>query len=576
MSSEYSIEVLRHSAAHIMAMAVKDLFPEAKFGMGPAVDDGFYYDFDLPRTLSQDDLKEIQKRMKKLMKSKTPFRQFTLSYDEAIDFAKKNNQQYKLELIEDLALKEYSFYECGNFIDLCKGPHIEHSAQINAVKLLRVAGAYWKGSEKNKMLQRIYGTAFFSKEDLVSYLTKVEEAQKRDHRLLGKQLDLFSITDEVGSGLVLWHPKGARVRNIIENYWIKEHYRDGYDLLYTPHIGKADLWHTSGHLDFYADDMYAPIKVDSNDFYIKPMNCPFHVLIYKGQHRSYRELPIRYAELGNVYRNERSGVLHGLMRVRGFTQDDAHIICTPEQVNSEILKVLKICFKVLKTFGFEKFKVFLSTKPEKCVGETDRWHAAENALRQSIESLELPYEVDDGGGAFYGPKIDIKIEDAIGRYWQCSTIQFDFNLPERFDMTYIGSDGSKKRPYMIHRALFGSLERFFGILIEHFSGKLPTWLAPVQVKLLTVTESVTDYCEKVKEALIKEDIRIEVDTSNEKIGYKVRQGIKQKVPYMIILGHKEEEESTLAVRSRDAGDLGAFDMDKFIDHIKSECKLIDE
>jgi threonyl-tRNA synthetase len=562
---DFSLDEIRHSASHILAVAVKRIFPEAKLGIGPAIENGFYYDFDLPRTLTPEDLKTIEKEMKKIIKSKIPFENISLSRAESLKMMEDQKQEYKCELINDLDSNEFSFYKNEDFIDLCKGPHIRHAGQIKAFKLLRVAGAYWRGSEENKMLQRIYGTAFYTKEDLKDYLHKLEEAKKRDHRIIGKQLDLFSLNDDIGAGLVLWHPKGARIRNIIEEYWKKEHYRNGYELLYTPHLGKANLWQTSGHLDFYNENMYSPMDVDKHDYFIRPMNCPFHILIYKNKQRSYRELPIRYAELGTVYRYERSGALHGLLRVRGFTQDDAHIICTPEQAEEEILAVIKMCLNMLKVFGFEKFKIFLSTKPEKYVGEDEDWIAAESALRSALEVIKLPYEVDNGGGAFYGPKIDIKIEDAIGREWQCSTIQFDFNLSERFDMTYISSNGQKQRPFMIHRALLGAIERFFGVLLEHYSGKLPLWLSPVQVKLLSVNESIISYAKDVEQKLQSIDMRAEIDFSDEKLGYKIRQSIAERVPYMVILGEKEAESGTVSVRSRDNGDLGVLKIDEFVD-----------
>ena len=476
------------------------------------------------------------------------------------------NQTYKLEIIQDLNLNEYSFYENGPFIDLCRGPHVEHTGQIGAIKLLRVSGAYWRGSEKNKMLQRIYGTAFHTQEELETHIKQQEEALKRDHRVLGKTLDLFSIQDDIGGGLILWHPKGARIRNIIETYWKDQHFAADYDLLYTPHVGKANLWETSGHLQFYKENMFAPMAIDEQDYFVRPMNCPFHILVYQNAQRSYRDLPIRYAELGTVYRFERSGALHGLMRVRGFTQDDGHIICTPDQVQEEILSVLKLALNILKKFGFEKFKVFLSTRPEeKFVGNLDQWKMAEDSLKDAIETVGLPYEVDNGGGAFYGPKIDIKIEDAIGREWQCSTIQFDFNLPERFDMTYIDTDGQKKQPVMIHRALFGSVERFFGVLIEHYEGKFPMWLAPVQFKLLTVSKEVQAYAKEVLARCKALGFRAVLDDSSEKIGYKIRQATQEKVPFMLVIGHAEKDSGQISVRSLKDGDLGQVPLETWLE-----------
>jgi threonyl-tRNA synthetase len=568
--SDIQLSTIRHSASHVLAQAVLELFPDAKLGIGPSIDNGFYYDFELSRTLNNDDLSDIEKKMKKIIKQNQPFSQYSLDKPKAVELMKKRNQHLKLELIDDLNLPDYSFYENGPFLDLCKGPHVEKTREIGAVKLLKVAGAYWKGSEKNQMLQRIYGTAFKTKEELKDYLKRLEEAKRRDHRVLGKQLDLFSFDEEMGTGLMTWNPKGAMIRHIIETYWKNEHFKSDYQLLYTPHIGKAELWKTSGHLDFYDENMYASMSVDNQDYFIKPMNCPFHILVYKGSQHSYRELPIRYAELGTVYRYERSGVLHGLLRARGFTQDDAHIICTKEQAHDEIRSVLELCIKILNKFGFESFKFYLSTKPkDKSVGNQKDWDVAESALGDALIELNLPFEVDDGGGAFYGPKIDVKIEDAIGREWQCSTIQFDFNLSERFDMTYIDSEGKKARPYMIHRAIFGSLERFFGILIEHYEGRFPMWLAPVQVRLIGIGD-VEDYMADVKNMFLELDIRVEIDKSNEKLGYKIRQGAKQKIPYLIIIGNKEKEDRLLSVRKLGDGDMGSLSFEDFMKHLDNK------
>lgn len=554
---------IRHSASHVLAQAVLALFPDAKLGIGPAIDDGFYYDFDLPRALTPDDLIAIESKMKGIIDDDQTFSTFTLDQEAAR--AHQASQPYKLEIIADLDLPEYSFYENGPFIDLCRGPHVTSTRQIGAVKLLKVSGAYWRGSEKNKMLQRIYGTAFHTEAELATYLHRLEEAEKRDHRVIGKALDLFSIQDDIGPGLILWHPKGARIRAIIEDFWRTAHFKAGYELLNTPHIGRANLWETSGHLSFYNENMYADIEVDGQHYYLKPMNCPFHVKIYQNKQWSYRDLPLRWAELGTVYRYERSGVLHGLMRVRGFTQDDAHIICTPDQVESEISDVLRLCFDMLSRFGFETVKVFLSTRPkEKYVGDLDRWEKSEEALRNAIVAAGLPFEVDDGGGAFYGPKIDIKIQDAIGREWQCSTVQFDFNLPERFDMTYVGSDGQKHRPYMIHRALLGSIERFFGILIEHYEGKFPTWLAPVQLKLLSINQDLGAHCNAIRDQLRSRGFRIEVDASDAKLGYKIRQAVGEKVPFIGVIGKQEAANGTISIRGRD-GDLGAKTIDEIIE-----------
>lgn len=555
----------RHSASHVLAQAVLALFPDAKLGIGPAIDDGFYYDFELDRPLTPLDLNKLEKRMKRIIQEKQEFTQFNLNRTETEKRLQDSKQNYKLELVNDLNLDTYSFFENGPFVDMCRGPHVQNTGEIGVVKLMKVAGAYWKGSEKNAMLQRIYGTAFPTQSELDAYLVQLEEAQKRDHRILGKQLDLFSINEDIGSGLVLWHPKGARIRHLVEDYWKNMHFKAGYELLYTPHVGRSNLWETSGHLSFYSDGMFASMDVDDQQYYVRPMNCPFHVLVYKNTQHSYRELPLRYAELGTVYRYERSGVLHGLMRVRGFTQDDAHIICRPEDVESEILNVLNIGLDILKKFGFTEFKVFLSTRPEeKYVGELDKWKLAEDALEKAIQKEGLEYEIDHGGGAFYGPKIDIKITDAIGRQWQCSTVQFDFNLPERFNMTYVDSDGEKKQPIMIHRALFGSIERFFGILIEHFEGAFPLWIAPVQIKLLTVKQDCLPYAIEVKNELEAAGYRVKIDDSSEKIGYKIRAGSAEKVPFLGIIGTKEVESESISVRQFKVGDLGAQSKAEFM------------
>ena len=566
----------RHSASHVLAQAVLSIFPQAKLGIGPAIEDGFYYDFELPRALTPLDLQKIEKRMKNIIQEKQPFKHYDLDRAQTEKKLKEADQKFKLERVDGLNLDTYSFYENGPFVDLCRGPHVEHTGQIGIVKLLKIAGAYWKGSEKNPMLQRIYGTAFSTQEELDAHLHQLEEAQKRDHRMLGKQLDLFSISEDVGPGLILWHPKGARIRHIIESYWKDMHFDSGYELLYTPHVGRGNLWETSGHLKFYKENMFASMDIDDQHYYVRPMNCPFHILVYKNNQHSYRNLPIRYAELGTVYRFERSGVLHGLMRVRGFTQDDAHIICTPEQVESEIEKVLDICLTILRKFGFTEFKIFLSTRPEeKYVGELPQWAMAEDALKKAIESQNLPYEVDQGGGAFYGPKIDIKIKDAIGREWQCSTIQFDFNLPDRFSMSYVDSDGVKKKPIMIHRALFGSIERFFGILIEHFEGAFPLWLAPIQVKLLTVTHEVKEYTDKCAAQLRAQGFRVQIDDTSEKIGYKIRLAASEKHPYLAIIGKTEAETNTLSLRQHKVGDIGSMPIEDAIQKWKDELKFVD-
>ncbi len=574
---------IRHSTAHVMAEAVLEKFPEGKVAIGPPIDDGFYYDFDLPRALTPEDLDEIESRMRQIIASRETFEKEVVTAEQAR--ALFAGQPYKLDLIEGLekggedehgnptgAMEDISIFKSGNFVDLCRGPHVENTAQIHpkAFKLMNVAGAYWRGDEHNAMLQRIYGTAWESPEKLKEYLWKLEEAKKRDHRKLGKELDLFSSNDEVGTGLILWHPNGAMVRHLAERYWEDEHLANGYDFVYTPHIGKSSLWETSGHLGFYAENMYSPIEIEEQAYYLKPMNCPFHLHIYKSNLRSYRDLPIRYAEKGTVYRYERSGVLHGLMRVRGFTQDDAHHFCRPDQMPAEIDFTLAFSLKILRAFGFEKFKAFLSTMPAKAVGEPEQWHAAEAALEAALIRADLPYEVDAGGGAFYGPKIDIKISDALGREWQLSTIQFDFNEPERFDISYIGEDGQAHRPYMIHRALLGSLERFFGILIEHYGGAFPVWLMPTQAMLIPIADRHMDFAHKVAADLKAAGIRVKVDERAERMNAKIRDAQKQKIPYMLVVGDKEMEEGTVALRKRAGENPGAMPIDEFIALAKQE------
>lgn len=558
-------EVFRHSMAHIMAEAVLKLFPDAQFGIGPAIENGFYYDFLLPRALTTDDLASVEKEMEEIIKAKSPFIRRELSKEEAVKMFKETNQPFKLELIEELSDQTLTVFSQGKFSDLCRGPHVQDSGTAKFFKLLSVAGAYWRGDEKRPMLQRIYGTAFTSKEELKEYLDRLEEAKKRDHRKLGKELDLFSIHEEVGPGLVFWHTKGSRIRHEIEKFWKEQHYRNGYDLMYTPHIGQSWLWETSGHLVNYKDSMYNPMEIDGNDYYIKPMNCPFHIMTYKSQVRSYRDLPLRWAELGTVYRYEKSGVLHGLMRVRGFTQDDAHIFCTPEQIQEEVREVLRFSLKLWKAFGFASIKAYLSTRPEKAVGSNDeRWEQATESLRQAIIAEGLEFEVDEGGGAFYGPKIDLKIRDAIGREWQMTTIQFDWNLPERFDMNYIGADGNRHRPYMVHRALLGSIERFFGVLVEHYAGAMPVWLSPVQAVAMPITDKHTEYARKVQAAMRKLDIRCDLDDRNDKIGYRIRNAQMQKVPFMIILGDQELADETITVRLRNGENLTGIKLEDFI------------
>jgi threonyl-tRNA synthetase len=555
-----------------MAHAVKQLFPDAKLAIGPAIDEGFYYDFDIDKAFTPEDLSSIEKKMSEVIKQDNPFVRKIVSKENAIELFRKMGEDYKVELLEEITDKEVSLYEEGGFVDLCRGPHIDSTGQISVFKLLSIAGAYWRGNEKNKMLQRIYGTAFTEEKDLKKYLNFLEEVKKRDHRRLGKELDLFSIGEEIGAGLIIWHPNGALVRRAIEDFWLDEHYKAGYKILYTPHIAKLNLWQKSGHLDFYRENMYSPMEIEGIAYEIKPMNCPFHIHVYKNSLRSYKNLPIRYAELGTVYRYERSGVLHGLLRVRGFTQDDAHIFCREDQIEDEILKVLEFTLFILRIFGFEHYDVYLSTRPERYVGSLENWERATNALKGALEIKGLSYEIDIGEGVFYGPKIDIKVKDSLNRPWQCSTIQVDFNNPERFDMTYRGGDGKEHRPIMIHRALMGSLERFFGILIEHYAGAFPLWLAPVQVEVLTIAERHADYAIALSEKLRSEGIRTELNIDNEKIGYKIRSATVRKVPFLIIIGDKEVSEKKVTVRKRSGENIGPFTTDEFIGMIKDKEK----
>ncbi|MCK4358573.1 MAG: threonine--tRNA ligase [Candidatus Cloacimonetes bacterium] len=564
-------KVYWHSTSHIMAQAVKRLYPDVKVAIGPAIENGFYYDFDKKTPFTDNDLLKIEDEMQKIIDENFYFERREIPHSEAIEIFKSLGEDYKIELINKLPPDEtISIYVLGDFVDLCRGPHLLSTNKVKAFKLLKFSGAYWRGDEKNKMLQRIYGISFPSKKELRAHLQKLKEAEKRDHRKLGKELDLFGFYEEVGAGLVHWHPKGGIIRDIIENFWKKEHYKAGYEIVFTPHIGRANLWKTSGHLDFYYDSMYAPMKIDEQDYFIRPMNCPFHIMIYKSQLRSYRELPIKYAELGTVYRYERSGVLHGLMRVRGFTQDDAHIICTPEQLEDEVVKLLDFSIFFLKSFGFDRYDIFLSTKPDKCVGEDEDWEKATDSLKKALDISKLPYKIDPGEGVFYGPKIDIKIKDALDRSWQCTTIQFDFNLPKSFNMIYIGKDNEAHRPFMIHRALLGSLERFFGVLIEHYAGNFPLWLAPVQVKIIPISENHFEYGKKILDKLRNENIRTELNIQNEKIGYKIREAEKEKIPYMIIVGDKEVGNQNISVRKHKKGDLGAFQLNEFMDRLKQE------
>ncbi len=566
-------EIYWHSTAHLMAQAVKELWPAVKVTIGPSIEQGFYYDFDREEAFTDADLENIEKKMEELVKGNFEYTRKEISKEEAIAYFESIDEPYKVEILKEIPDGEIiSTYNQGSFTDLCRGPHIGSTGKIKAFKLLKTSGAYWRGNEKNKMLKRIYGISYPGKKELAKYLSDLEEAKKRDHRKIGKDLDLFSISDEVGAGLVLWHPNGAMMRHIIESYWKEKHLEADYKLVYTPHIGKSDLWVTSGHLGFYNDSMYSPMDIDGQDYIIKPMNCPFHISIYKTAKRSYRELPLRYAEMGTVYRYERSGTLHGLMRVRGFTQDDAHIICAPEEVMEEVESILDFSMTMLRSFGFKDFMLYLSTKPEKSVGDVVDWDKATASLRNALEKHKLEYQVDEGGGAFYGPKIDIKIKDALGRAWQCTTIQFDFNLPERFDMEYIGKDNLSHRPFMIHRALFGSMERFFGTLVEYYAGNFPTWLCPVQAIVLPISENSEHYAKRVKKRLAMAGIRAEVDLRSEKIGYKIREAEMRKIPFMMVVGSKEEDANTVGLRRHKYGDMGSFDIDKTIDMIKGDIQ----
>lgn len=565
--NEEGLEILRHSTAHIMAHAVKDLFPEVKVTIGPAIVDGFYYDFDKDEPFTEEDLQKIEKRMQEIIRAKNPFTRKEISKQEAIELFESLGESYKVEILSEIEDEKVSIYEEGGFIDLCRGPHVPHTGVVKAFKLLSVAGAYWRGDEKNKMLQRIYGTAFPTKEQLESYLKFLEEVKKRDHRRLGKQLRLFEISEEIGPGLIIWLPNGALIRKIIEDFWKDEHIKAGYQLLYTPHIAKLELWQKSGHLDFYRENMYSPMEIDEVAYQLKPMNCPFHIQVYKSELRSYRDLPLRFAELGTVYRYERSGVLHGLLRVRGFTQDDAHIFCTEEQLEEEIQKVLDFTVFILSTFGFDNYEIYISTRPEKYVGSLENWEKATGALEQALKKQNLPYQIDPGEGVFYGPKIDIKIKDVLNRAWQCSTIQVDFNIPERFDITYRGKDGKEHRPIMIHRALMGSLERFMGVLIEHYAGAFPLWLAPVQVEVMSISEKHTDYAKQIYDKLVQKGFRVKLNIENEKIGYKIRQATLNKIPYMVIVGEKEMESGRLTVRLQEGKNLELISIDEFLQQL---------
>lgn len=561
---------IRHSMAHVMAEAVLQMLPTAQIAIGPAIENGFYYDFDLPRPLVKDDLEEITGRMKKIIAEDKPFVRTVITRDEAR--ARFADQKYKLELLDAIPEdEEVSLYNQGGFTDLCRGPHVASTKELRAdsFALLNIAGAYWRGKETNPMLTRIYGTAWANPKDLRLYLQHLEDVEKRDNRRLGKEQDLFSLHEEAGPGLVYWHPRGARVRVAIENFWRDEHYKNGYEMVFSPHVGRSWLWETSGHLGFYKDSMYPPMEMDKSDYYVKPMNCPFHIMIYNNSKRSYRDLPMRLAELGTVYRYEKAGALHGLMRVRGFTQDDAHLFCTPDQMNGEIQEVLEFSLYMLRSFGFQEVKAYLSTRPEKSVGEPERWDAATEALRKAIEKEGLAYEVDEGGGAFYGPKIDLKVKDAIGREWQLSTVQFDFNMPDRFKMTFVDKDGQEKRPYMIHRALLGSIERFFGVLIENYAGAFPPWLAPEQIMVVPVGEAFFPYAEALRDRLRKEGLRADADLSDDRMNAKIRNAQLHKIPYQIVVGEREQSEDKVSVRYRNGNKTNDIPTADFIAEVKA-------
>ena len=574
IGSDEALDILRHSTAHIMALAVRDIFGKnVKVAIGPAIENGFYYDFLRNETFSPEDFEKIETRMTELVRQALPFTRTELSSVDAIKKFSDEQEKFKVELIEDLRIDTVSFYHVGAFVDLCRGPHLPNTSFIKAFKLLRVAGAYWRGDEERDVLQRIYGTAFYDKKDLSKYLNGLEEAKKRDHRKLGKELELFTIQDQIGPGLILWQPKGAQLRRLIEDFWKDEHYRHDYQLLYTPHIARQDLWQTSGHLDFYNENMYSPMDIDEVLYQLKPMNCPFHIGIYNSQKRSYKDLPIRWCELGTVYRYERAGALHGLFRVRGFTQDDAHIFCRPDQLEDEIFNILDLNLHILKSFGFDEYDIYLSTRPEKSVGSDENWEKATESLKLALEKKGLSYMLDPGEGVFYGPKIDIKIKDQLGRSWQCTTIQVDFNLPERFEMGYTGADNTEHQPIMIHRALMGSLERFIGVLIEHYAGAFPLWFAPVQARILNITDDQAEYGETVYKELRKAGLRVEKDLRNEKLNYKIREAQVAKIPYMLIIGDKEKADNTVTVRLRDGKNLSPMTVAEFATLIADEVRI---
>jgi threonyl-tRNA synthetase len=548
-----------------MAAAVCRLFKDVRIDIGPATENGFYYDFDLPQRIAPEDFASIEKEMARIVAANLPFERQEVRREEAVALFTAAGQKYKLERLADIPEGDaIAIYRCGDFVDLCRGPHLARTGEIGAFKLLSVAGSYYRGIETNPMLQRIYGTVTATQAELDAQIKQLEEAQKRDHRKLGRELDLFSVQEDVGPGLIHWHPKGARVRSIIEDFWRQEHFRDGYDILYTPHIGRSTLWEISGHLGFYKENMYAAMEIDENSYYLKPMNCPFHIQVYKTHKRSYRDLPLRWAELGTVYRYEKAGVLHGLMRVRGFTQDDAHIFCTPDQISEEVKRTVRFALKMWHAFGFKEISAYLATRPDKAVGDPAQWEKATESLEAALRAEGIPFEVDNGGGAFYGPKIDLKVKDAIGRQWQVSTIQFDFNMPERFDLAFVGQDGKEHRPYMVHRALLGSLERFLGVLIEHYAGAFPLWLAPEQAPVLPLTDKQHDAAGELSTKLREAGFRVSVDARPEKVGARIRDAQLAKVPYMLVIGPREIEAGQVAVRSRAAGDRGAMTIESLV------------
>ncbi len=570
-NSKENLDILRHSTSHLMAQAVKELFPEAKIAIGPSIENGFYYDFDYSPGFSEEDLAKIEKRMHELVKKDIPIIRKVIKKAEAIEMFKKAGETFKVELLEEIQDDEVSIYTQGNFTDLCRGPHLSSTGKIKAFKLLNLAGAYWRGNEKNRMLTRIYGTAFPDEVSLNKYLTFLEEVKKRDHRRLGKELDLFSISDEVGAGLIIYHPKGALLRYILEDFEKKEHLKRGYQFVIGPHILKLDMWKKSGHFENYRENMYFT-KVDDVEYGIKPMNCLSHIMVYRSTVRSYRDLPLRYFELGTVSRHEKSGVLHGLLRVREFTQDDAHIFLRPDQLHEEIMNIINFIQDVMAIFNFE-YEMEISTRPPKYIGTLEDWNRAEEVLKEVLTTHSIPYEINEGDGAFYGPKIDVKLKDAIGRKWQCATIQCDFALPERFDLYYVDSDGKRKRPVMLHRVILGAMERFIGVLIEHYSGKFPVWLSPVQVIIMNITDAHEQYARLIYRSLVNEDVRAELDVRNEKLSLKIREGVVKKVPYMVIVGNKEMETDTITVRVRDGEELKSISLKDFIGRIKEETIL---